>query len=79
MTHTLFRHSLTLAEHVDHVWHPVVSPPEIYDLVLLRFADGRTRSGTWNGRIWWGYDEQQQRSRSLEPTAWRKFVPASEE
>jgi hypothetical protein len=56
-------------------WHPVTEPPERYDYVYLLFADGRVRRGTWNGKLWWGYDERARRSCALRPTGWR---PAEE-
>lgn len=54
-------------------WTPVSQPPDRYEFVRLRFADGRTRRGTWNGRLWWGYDEAARRSRALTPVAWQPF------
>jgi hypothetical protein len=57
-------------------WWPVTTPPEPYEIVYLLFPGGKIRRGTWNGKIWWGYDERVQRSCALEPTAWRAFSDA---
>lgn len=54
-------------------WHPASAPPEIYDLVVLLFSDGRMRRGTWNGKLWWSYDERQRRSRAVQPLSWKAF------
>jgi hypothetical protein len=52
-------------------WTAVGTPPEPYDFVWLQFEDGSIRRGTWNGKMWWGYDERARRSCALHPIAWR--------
>jgi hypothetical protein len=67
-------HTLTTTSRPNRAegpWSPATNPPEPYQRVQLRFADGAVRTGTWNGRIWWGYDERIHRSCALEPSAWR--------
>ena len=54
-------------------WRPASSPPEIYDLVELQFSDGKCRRGTWNGKFWWGYDDQLRRSGVVKPVSWRRL------
>ena len=54
-------------------WKPAYSPPEEYDIVLLRFEDGTTGRGTWNGKLWWGYDVRVHCSRELHPISWRQW------
>lgn len=54
-------------------WEPVTHQPEPYDLVLLRFADGSQVRGTWNGRMWWGYDPRVRRAQELHPIAWQAW------
>jgi hypothetical protein len=52
-------------------WKPVSSPPEPYEIVDLLFDSGKVGHGTWNGKLWWGYDERVRHSAALHPVAWR--------
>jgi hypothetical protein len=54
-------------------WEPVTHPPEPYDLLMLKLADGVTLRGTWTGKFWWGYDRAAQRSRPLQPKSFINF------
>jgi hypothetical protein len=55
-------------------WFHASITPELYQLAQLLFEDGSTRRGTWNGKMWWGYDERVRRSRALAPVAWRPLL-----
>jgi hypothetical protein len=66
--------AMSAADDVPRHWRSAAQPPEIYDLVELRFADGKSRRGTWNGKIWWGYDDRVRRSGVVEPVAWRPLT-----
>lgn len=52
-------------------WIPVSEPPDIYEFVDLRFADGTVRRGMWTGKVWWGYNEKLRRSAPVSPESWR--------
>lgn len=52
-------------------WVSAEQAPEPYELAILLCRDGVQRRGSWNGKVWWGYDERVRRPRPLEPIAWR--------